>query len=211
MKKLGPYPRISIGGDLSLGSSRGVPLAGTGSLRDWGALGEEGGFEEWYQDQHRRLLGAMVLAAGDVDVAREVTDEAFARALERWPRVRGMKSPSGWTYATALNALRRRIRRQAFERRLLARRTVTEASTPSPELGFEVWDAVRSLAPRERTAIALRYVSGLRESDIADVLGVAPGTVARTLHDARQRLAERLADPLETTPALEPKTVGDEA
>ena len=63
----------------------------------------------------------------------------------------------------------------------------------------------------ERTAIALRYVSGLRESDIADVLGVAPGTVARTLHDARQRLAERLAEPPATTPASAPKTVGDEA
>jgi RNA polymerase sigma-70 factor, ECF subfamily len=170
-------------------------------------LGEEGGFEGWYQDQHRRLLGSMVLVAGDVDIAREVTDEAFVRALERWNRVRGMESPTGWTYATALNLLRRRRRRQALERRLLTR-SVPRASTPSPELATEVWDAVRSLPPRERTVIALRYVSGLRESDIADALRLAPGTVARSLHDARHHLAERLAEPGET-PVSSPNDAKD--
>jgi Sigma-70 region 2 len=52
---------------------------------------------------------------------RDVTAEAFARALERWERVGSMASPGGWTYRVALNVLRRRLRRGALEEHLLRR------------------------------------------------------------------------------------------
>lgn len=47
------------------------------------------GFESWYRSEHPRLVAAMAVVAGDTEVAREVTAEAFARALERWGRVHG--------------------------------------------------------------------------------------------------------------------------
>lgn len=66
----------------------------------------------------------------------------------------------------------------------------------------EVWDAVKALSARERTAIALRYVADLPMQDIATAMGIAPGTVGSTLHNARQHLAALLGDD-EDVPAIE--------
>ena len=138
------------------------------------------------------MLGLLTIVAGDADVAREVTAEAFVRALERWDRVAEMASPAAWTYRVGVNLLRRRLRRAAFEKRLLS-----EAKpVPSPAIEPELWDAVRALPLRQRTAVALRYVCDLSQEDIAAVMNVAPGTVSATLTAARRRLAAELR-PLE--------------
>ena len=50
--------------------------------------GPDGDFERWYRREHPRVVAALAVAGGDVDVAREATDEAFVRAYERWARVR---------------------------------------------------------------------------------------------------------------------------
>ena len=155
---------------------------------------ETQGFEAWYRREHARLLASMAVVAGDVDVAKEVTAEAFARALERWDRVGKMESPGGWTYRVALNVLRRRQRRAGLERRLLLRMAAAPPVTPSSTAAVvEVWEAVAGLPLRMRTAVALRYLGGLSEAEVADAMSVTPGTVASTLHDARRRLAGLLA------------------
>lgn len=65
-------------------------------------------FEQWYRTEHPRLLASLTLVSGDPDLAGEAVDEALARALERWERVRAMDSPGGWVYTVALHQLRRR-------------------------------------------------------------------------------------------------------
>lgn len=146
-------------------------------------------FDSWYADQRPRVYVSMLAFSGDADLAAEVTDEAFTRAVARWKRVAAMESPGGWTQRVALNVLRRRLRRRRVEARLL-RMTVDrpQASLPTGE----VWDLVRSLPERQRTAVVLRYVADLTEPDIATAMGIARGTVASTLAAARRRLAEVL-------------------
>ena len=82
-------------------------------------------FEDWYVLERPRVLAAVALWCGIVDVAADATDEAFVRALERWPRVQTMASPTGWVIQVAFNVARRRTRRAALEARLL--RTVAIA------------------------------------------------------------------------------------
>jgi RNA polymerase sigma-70 factor (ECF subfamily) len=146
-------------------------------------------FEDWYRREHGRLAASLIVVSGDVDAATDAVDEAFARALDRWDSVSAMASPVGWTYRVALNVLRRRMRRAGIESR--AARSVEQgrdARLPDPEL----WDAVSRLPRRQRTAIVLRYVADLPESDIAAAMGIARGTVAATLAAARRRLEEDL-------------------
>ena len=69
-------------------------------------LRDDSGFEAWYRGLHPRLITALFAASGELDASQDAADEAFLRALERWPRVRDMASPEGWTYKVALNALR---------------------------------------------------------------------------------------------------------
>lgn len=51
---------------------------------------ERDSFDGWYRSEHPRLLALLTVAAGDADVGREITSEAFVRALERWDRVEAM-------------------------------------------------------------------------------------------------------------------------
>jgi RNA polymerase sigma factor (sigma-70 family) len=145
-------------------------------------------FEATYAAEAQRLAAAVVVMAGSRQVAEEVVAEAFVRAFERWARVSEMESPTGWIYRVAINVLRRRQRRETLERRLLRR-----VPRPDPyvvEIDSDLWLAVESLPPRARVAVGLRYVTDLTEREVAEVMGVAPGTVAATLHDARRRLAK---------------------
>jgi RNA polymerase sigma factor (sigma-70 family) len=154
-----------------------------------------GGFEGWYQGEHPRLLAAMVVVCGDMDAARDVTAEAFARALGRWERVELMENPAGWTYAVAVNLARRRWRRRAAEDRLAA--GVVPAGVGSSEDRLDVWRAVASLPLQARTAVVLRYLGGMSESEVAAAMGVSVGTASSSLSVARRRLAALLADPEE--------------
>jgi RNA polymerase sigma-70 factor (ECF subfamily) len=148
-------------------------------------------FEGWYRAHHATVLRSLAVAAGDVEVGREATDEAFARALERWDTVSAMSSPTGWVYVVAMNLLRRGYRRRQLERRALAN-AGGPTDAPPGTLPVEVWDAVRGLSPRQREVLGLRYLAAMTEPEIAATLRIAPGTVARTLHDARWRLGEQL-------------------
>jgi RNA polymerase sigma factor (sigma-70 family) len=147
-------------------------------------------FADWYERTHPQLLGSVMWVCGDPDVTADVVDEAFARALSRWSRVGGMRSPEGWVYRVALNVWRRSERRRALEQRLLRRhppRTV-EVTTPAGE----VWEVVKTLPVRQRTAIALRYVADLTESQISEIMGVRRSTVSVLLRRAHERLAALL-------------------
>jgi RNA polymerase sigma-70 factor (ECF subfamily) len=158
---------------------------------DVGALPPaHGSFETWYRATHPRLLATLTVMSGDIEAARDATAEAFTRALERWPRVRSMDAPEAWVHRVGVNVLRRQHRRRVVEERLL-RRHRPEPAPPS-HLSPDVWDALAALPSRQREAIALRYLLDLTQADVADAMGVAPGTAAATLHAARRNLADRL-------------------
>ena len=148
------------------------------------------GFETWYRAAHPRLLAALVVATGDIEAARDATSEAFTRALQHWSRVHAMKSPEAWVHRVAINAVRRRHRRRVLEERLLRRQRLEPV--PPPQIAPDVWDALASLPRRQRQAVALRYLLGMTQAEVADAMGVAPGTAAATLHAARRNLAGRL-------------------
>lgn len=152
-------------------------------------------FEFWYQREHPRVLAALAVAGGDVETAREATDEAFVRAYERWAKVRLMDSPGGWLYRVALNELRRRRRRQTLERELLRRQRHQHVDdSPLPVADARVWDAVRGLAHRQRSAVALRYVLDLTEREVAQTMGITRGAASSILTAARRNLQETLGE-----------------
>jgi RNA polymerase sigma-70 factor, ECF subfamily len=150
------------------------------------------GFEAWYRASAPRLAAALAVVAGDADVGREVAAEACTRALERWGRVKDMDCPEAWAHRVGVNLIRRRWRRAAIERRL-------SGPPPAPaapvSLSPEVWSAVRALPVRQRQAVALRYVLDLTQEQVADAMGVAPGTAAATLSAARKQLRTLLDVP----------------
>ena len=164
----------------------GLTLAATPS-----SVAEAGlqGFETWYLREHPKVVAALTWVAGDADLAADAADEAFVRAYADWRRVGQMASPAGWVHRVALNVVRRRTRRAAFERRKVE---------PPPQVAKavdrDIWIVVRQLPERQRVAVVLRYLLDLPEHDIASAMGISRGTVASALAAARQRLARWLTE-----------------
>ena len=146
-------------------------------------------FDLWYAREHPRLITTLLLVVGDIELAAEGVDEAFARALERWDRVGRMTSPTGWTFKVALHQARRVGARRTVERRLLMRRP-REAVVPAP--AGEIWHLVSQLPRRQREVVVLRHIGDLKEADVAAVLGISRSTVSSTLADAHTLLGRVL-------------------
>ncbi len=151
-----------------------------------------GEFESWYRSEHPRIVASLAVTARDRDVALEVAAEAFVRAYERWDRVGAMERPGGWLHRTALNLLKRRLRRRRLEGELLSG-TIVPIGVGPTEVDVDLWRAVEALPDRTRTAVALRYVADLTEPEIAKAMGVSRGTVATLLSRGRNSLGDHLA------------------
>ena len=118
-----------------------------------------------------------------------------------------MATPTGWTYTVGLNVARRKMRRAALERALLRRQKLAEFTTSPPDLS-ELREAVEDLPDRQRTAVLLRYYADLPESEIAKIMKVSRGAIAKTLHVARKRLEGRLTS-IETTVGSDTSTANN--
>lgn len=160
------------------------------------------GFDEFYRDHRAKLVATLNAATRcGADAATDAVDEAFVRALANWRRVERMDAPAGYVFTVARNQLRRTKSRQATERHLLdqrAARSSTAVHDPA-QPAWELWDAVAALPDRERLAVALRYLGDLTERQVAEVMRIAPGTVAATLSSARKRLTEHVNDQQEVS------------
>jgi RNA polymerase sigma-70 factor (ECF subfamily) len=151
--------------------------------------------EEIWRSRRSSMVAAVAACCGSRDLAVDAVDEAFARALAKRSTVESMASPGGWILTVAINAARRGAKR-SNRRRTLER--VDHASQASgwiepTDPRFELWSAVRDLPDRQRMAVALRYLADLTEPQIAEVMGIAVGTVGSSLTAARRTLAARLA------------------
>ena len=73
-------------------------------------------FDEFYASFFDRVARTLMLAGADRDPARDATQEAFARALRQWRKVREMDRPDGWVYVVAMNQLRDQWRRSERSR-----------------------------------------------------------------------------------------------
>lgn len=163
-------------------------------------------FDAWYVDARASLGPALAAWCGDRSLAADALDEAFVRAFERWDRVRTSASPGGWVWQTAMNIVRRRITRRHLEHRLLRRIPAQQDRVAGPTgNNIDLRRALLKLTDKQRTTIVLFYVGDLTTTQVAAMTGVAPGTVAATLHQARQRLRKHLeTSDVPPTPLVQP-------
>ena len=140
--------------------------------------------EQLYRDQYRNFRDIMAGVVGSHDLAREVVQEAFARALRQQRRFRGEGSLEAWVWKIALNVafkMRRELRREwSLDEK--------EAAAREPAPDEEVRDALRALPPRRRLVVFLRYFADLSYAEIAGIAGISEGTVAATLAQAKEEL-----------------------
>ncbi len=152
-------------------------------------------FDEFYESYFDRVGRALVLAGADRDLARDATQEAFARALRQWRKVRDMDRPDGWVYVVAMNQLRDHWRKGERRRERAPELSDGAAdNTTAIATRLSVREAIATLPARQREAVVLRYLADLSLADVADAMGCAIGTVKATLHQAMQSMRVELDD-----------------
>jgi RNA polymerase sigma-70 factor (sigma-E family) len=130
--------------------------------------------------EHTRLVALLTLQVGDVYTAQELSQDAIARLCQHWTRVRKMDNPQAWLTRVALNLATSRLRRRLAERRASQRfmQTAGPAEPPQDEAAaIAIRDVLKSLPPRQRTVLVLRFYEDLSVSDTAVLMGCAEGTV----------------------------------
>ena len=148
-------------------------------------VGATGSFDRWYRVEHPRVLGLLTVVAGDADVAREATAEAFTRALERWDRVRAADNRPGYLYRIAVNLFRSKLRRVARA----ARKSLRPQAEADPFQAADERDAIAralvALPEGQREAVVMVEWLGMTDDEVGQILGISPITVRVRIHRAR--------------------------
>jgi RNA polymerase sigma-70 factor (sigma-E family) len=152
-------------------------------------------YDDVYVALRPRLVRTAYAIAGDLGVAEDAVQTAFAKAYRSWRRISGLESPEAYLRRMVVNEVLN-TRRRAAARREVSRADPPERVAPgSPEDTLaqdEMWRAVSALPPRQRAVLVLRYYEDLSEQQIADALGCRPGTVKSQASAALDTLRSRL-------------------
>ncbi len=138
-------------------------------------------FEAFCVGQNPRLIRMLTLFCGDVELARDLTQETLVRAWVHWRKVRRMDRPDLWTKRVAINLATSQFRRRRTER-IVHGRLSTGLLFEQLEEGSDrvaVRAALMRLTERQRTAILLRYLEDLSVEQTADLMSCSVGTVKK--------------------------------
>ncbi|GHI03606.1 RNA polymerase subunit sigma-70 [Streptomyces cellostaticus] len=155
------------------------------------------GIEELYHHRRLSLVRLAVLLVDDLPTAEDVVQDAFTALFRRHGhRLGSLDDPEAYLRTSVVNGARSVLRRR---RTVRAHTPEREQHAPAPEEDVlihedhrEVLAALRTLTPRQREVLVLRYWSHLTEAEIAATLGLSRGTVKSTASRALDALGRRL-------------------
>jgi RNA polymerase sigma-70 factor (ECF subfamily) len=152
--------------------------------------------ERVFREQHARAVAVLVRVFGDIDVAEEAVQDAFAAALERWPASGAPPSPAGWIITTARRRAIDWLRREASRDDRHAQAALLHADAEPAEESAVGDDRLRliftcchpSLGMAAQVALTLRLLGGLTTAEIARAFLVPEPTMAQRLVRAKGKI-----------------------
>jgi RNA polymerase sigma-70 factor, ECF subfamily len=165
-----------------------------------GRRGGAGIVEAVFRQEWGRTVAYLARVLGDLELAEDAVQDAFAAALEHWPREGVPSAPGAWIVRSARNAAIDRIRRERTlqrKRELLTRLEETaapmtddESSIPDERLGLIFACCHPALAADVRVPLTLRMLGGLSTEEIARAFLVPEATLAQRLVRAKRKIRE---------------------
>jgi RNA polymerase sigma-70 factor (ECF subfamily) len=153
--------------------------------------------ERTFRESSGRAVAILVRLFGDIDLAEEAVQEAFAIASERWPAAGVPPNPGGWIVTTARNKALDRLRRESTRGGRESQAALLRASdSPAEEAKAVEDDRLRliftcchpSLSAETQLALTLRLIAGLQTEEIARAFLVPEATVAQRLVRAKRKI-----------------------
>ena len=154
--------------------------------------------EHVFRQESRRAVAVLARVFGDIDVAEEAVQDAFARALQVWPSSGLPPNPAGWIITTARNRAIDGLRREASRGDRHAHAASLDSGDEHGEEGAVRDDELRliftcchpSLAPGAQVALTLRLLGGLTTAEIARAFLVPEKTMAQRLVRAKGKIRD---------------------
>lgn len=158
-------------------------------------------FAVLYEAHFGRLYGYLRYRLGDPTQAEDLTAEVFVRAWQKLPAHLSPERTLAWLFTTARHLLsdagRGRVHAVPLEALAEERHPATasaEVQAVRAEDALLLRPYLAALADRERDIVGLRFVAGLRHREIARVLGISEGNVAKILHRTLGKLRMRMGE-----------------
>ncbi|SEI16237.1 MULTISPECIES: sigma-70 family RNA polymerase sigma factor [unclassified Leifsonia] len=153
-----------------------------------------------FREQYGRAVSVLYRSLGDLDRAEDAVQEAFAVAVERWPRD-GVPAPAGWIITTARRRAIDRLRRETVGRGKEAEaELVRQLTAEPPESSSDDIpdDRLRliftcchpALSPEARVALTLRLLGGLTTAEVARAFLVPEPTMAQRISRAKAKIRD---------------------
>ena len=151
-----------------------------------------------FREEYGRAVAVMVRVFGDIDIAEEAVQDAFAKAAQRWPSSGTPPSPAGWIITTARNEAIDRLRREASREDRHAQAALLHARGEPVEEGPVRDDRLRliftcchpALGVGVQVALTLRLLGGLTTGEIAHAFLVPEPTMAQRLVRAKAKIRD---------------------
>ncbi|MEV7814314.1 RNA polymerase sigma factor [Streptomyces flaveolus] len=161
-------------------------------------MAEAPDIEAVFRAEYGRAVAVLVRFLGDIDLAEEAVQDAFATAVTRWPETGVPPSPAGWIITTARNRAVDRLRRESSRDARHAEAARLHAPDAPPEEGPVRDERLRliftcchpALAPQSRVALTLRLLGGLSTAQIARAFLVPETTLAQRLVRAKAKIRD---------------------
>jgi RNA polymerase sigma-70 factor, ECF subfamily len=153
--------------------------------------------EQVFRDEWAHAVGILTRVLGDLELAEDAVQDAFATALERWPRDGLPRTPGAWIVTTARNRAIDRIRRDRVFRQkaeTLARLEAMPAeeedvnAIPDERLALVFTCCHPAIAADARVALTLREVGGLTTAEIAHAFLASEPAMAQRLVRAKRKI-----------------------
>ena len=155
-----------------------------------------------FREESGRSVATLIRVVGDIELAEDAVQEAFAVALRKWPADGLPPNPGGWITTTARNRALDRLRRESRGRELLGEVAVLLPGDHEPDMAEEVGvgavqdDRLRliftcchpALSTEAQVALTLRLLGGLSTTQVARSFLVAEPTMARRLVRAKHKI-----------------------
>jgi len=152
--------------------------------------------ERTYRESSGQAVATLIRLFGDIDLAEEAVQEAFAVAAQRWPATGVPPNPGGWIVTTARNKALDRLRRESSRYSREGQAALLHADAGSPDAAPVPDDRLRliftcchpALAAEAQLALTLRLIAGLQTAEIARAFLVPEATVAQRLVRAKRKI-----------------------
>ncbi|MFF0067099.1 RNA polymerase sigma factor [Streptomyces sp. NPDC005279] len=154
--------------------------------------------ERVFRAEYGRAVAVLVRRFGDIEIAEEAVQDAFAAAVERWPATGVPPSPAGWIITTARNRVIDRFRREASREDRHAQAALLYTAEEPAEEDPVHDDRLRliftcchpALAPASQVALTLRLLGGLTTTEIAGAFLVTEPAMAQRLVRAKGKIRD---------------------